>query len=192
MSSVLRPSRESLQEAWKLGRQMAVYERRFRPDLTHAHHHSSYLLFQTAHRHRMETSPLFRQWDAKLQRIVERAARQCRLSQHDRRQWDQFYSGVGRTIHEVFWRAWEEAYQLERHYCARMAIEEEAQSRPTVLRVANRPASDAAAGEAAAERGELWDNVADKLFDEMKSDEDAQFWKLPAAESLGAKSSGLL
>ena len=69
--------------------------------------------------------------------------------------------------------------------------EDESQDRPTVLRVANRPEPDAAGEpEKNEEGGDLWDNVADKVFDEMQSDEDAQFWKLPTAESMGAKARG--
>ena len=190
MSKVLRPSRESLQEAWKLGRQMAVFDRSTRPNLTSVHQYRSYPMFQTAHRHRIEQTPAFRPWDAKLNRVVEQAARQCRLSSDDPQQWDQFYSGVGRMIQAVFWAAWEQAYQLEQRYCRRME-EDESQDRPTVLRVANRPEPGAPADPEKNEEGrDLWDNVADKVFDEMQSDEDAQFWKLPTAESMGAKASG--
>ena len=192
MSKVMRPSREQVQEAWKLGRQMAVYDRQTRPNLTNAHHYPSYPMFQTAHRHRIEQSPAFRPWDTKLHRIVEQAAKCCRLSPNDPQQWDQFYSGVGRMIHAVFWSAWEQAYQIEPRYCHLMA-EHQSTDRPAVLRVAHRTPPDVdAQAEQDKAAGDLWDNVADKVFDEMKTDEDAQFWKLPTAESMGAKTSPTL
>lgn len=190
MSKLFRPTRETLQAAWKLGRQMAVFDRQTRPELTTAYHYPSYPVFQAAHRHRIEQTPAFRPWDAKLQRLVEQAAKRCRVSLNDLQQWDQFYSGVARMIHSVFWGAWEQAHQLEQRYAHRIA-QEQARQRPTVLRVANvpQPATGAQA-EDDDTGGELWDRVANKVFDEMQSDEDAQFWKLPTAESMGAKSSG--
>ncbi len=177
-----------LQEAWKLGRQMAVYDRQTRPELTTAYHYPSYPVFQAAHRHRIEQTSAFRPWDDKLQRLVEQAAKRCRVSLNDLQQWDQFYSGVARMIHNVFWGAWEQAHHLEERYCQRIA-QKETRDRPTVLRVANLP-QPAAEAEAEDTGGELWDRVANKVFDEMQSDEDAQFWKLPTAESMGAKSGG--
>ena len=193
MSKVFRPTRETLEEAWKIGRQMAVYDRQTRPNLTNVHHYPSYAMFRTAHRHRMEESPAFRPWGAKLHRIVEQAARRCRLSPDDPEQWDQFYAGVGRMIHNVFWGAWEQAHKLEQRYAHRMAQQEDVGNRPAVLRVANLPVPQTPASATETdEGGDLWDNVADKVFDEMQSDEDAQFWKLPTAESMGANSSGMV
>jgi hypothetical protein len=184
---MLRPSRQSLQAAWTLGRQMAVYERRLRPELISAHTYGTYARFQMAHRHRIEQDLLFAPWDVKLHRLVEQAARGCRLSLRDAEQWDRFYSSVARAIHSVFWQAWEQAYQLEQHYCKYMAAQESPDAPAAVLRVANPPKAGEAVQQSG-EPGDLWDNVADKLFDQMKSDEDAAFWSLPTADSQGSKS----
>lgn len=193
MAKVLRPTRETLQEAWKLGRQMAVYDRRTKADLSGAPHYLTYPLFQVAHRHRIEQSPAFRDWDPKLHAIVERAAKRCRLSPHDPEQWDQFYSSVGRAIHAVFWTAWEDAHQLQQRYDRHMGEheEEESRSQQSILRVAIKPQPDVQAKpEKDDTGGELWDRVANKVFDQMEADEDAEFWQLPTAESLGAKGGG--
>ena len=121
------PSAYILRKAWQLGQKMARKERRLQPDPTGVAQFPTYQLFRQAHRHRLEQRSAFQYWDVKLQRLIEREGNGRGLAIDDPRVWDALFTHIGGPIRNVFWAAWEDAYQLESLY--REAINQAEQAR---------------------------------------------------------------
>jgi hypothetical protein len=175
-----RPSTYILRKAWLLGQKMARKERRLRPDVRDVAQYPTYGVFKEFHRHAMEMRSGFEYWDKKLHGLMEREGNGRGVRIDDPRVWDAFYTYYGEPIRDVFWAAWEDAYMLKAMYEQEMArAEERRRATAAPIRVAGLAAS-------VTEEPELWDQIAERVFEELGDGEDGGLWTMPPADSLGA------
>ncbi len=178
-----RPSTYILRKAWLLGQEMAKKERRLRPDLRDVALHSTFPFFKKVHRYQMERTAGFGYWDEKLHKLIEREGNGRGVRINDPRVWEAFYTYYGEPIRDVFWAAWEDAFMLKAMYEQESARIAQAQAR--VAPVA--PIHVANAVGPVKEQPELWDHIAEKVFEELGGGEDDERWQIPAAHAQGEK-----
>ena len=184
------PSQYILQKAWKLGQKMASTERRIAPVTSDACRFPGYELFREVHRLTMEELSSFPPWDAKIHALIEREGRSIGAPLDNPRVWDAFYTRVASRIRSVFWQGWEHVHQLEALYNQEVERGRMPSASPHVLHVYTAPRdAEAVVSTLPDELDEgIWAAVATRVFDEMKTDDNEDFWKMPDANLIAAAS----
>ena len=113
------------------------------PAMDNAHQYTSYLHFMTAHRHRLQRSVIFQEWDTPLQRLIEKEASRLGLKLEDSRQWEIVETSLSIPLHCAFWFGWETVHNLktkfdkaiELHNCKQAAVENAVALSPLLSRM---------------------------------------------------------
>lgn len=138
-----RPSRVAINSAYEMGRTFAMTDPRLVPAMDNAHQYTSYLHFMTAHRHRLQRSVIFQEWDTPLQRLIEKEASRLGLKLEDSRQWEIVETSLSIPLHCAFWFGWETVHNLktkfdkaiELHNCKQAAVENAVALSPLLSRM---------------------------------------------------------
>lgn len=106
----------AIQDAWQVGRTLAMTDPRLVPVLDGAHQYATYVQFMTAHRHRLSQSDIYTACDSKLQKIIEIEARRLGLKVHNPAHWERVESCLAVPIRCAFWYGWEQVHNLKGKY----------------------------------------------------------------------------
>ncbi len=113
---IRRPSRETINEARRLGSQMAAMEPALRPDTQGSEQYLSYAQFVQAHRHFIEVSHPFEKWDYLLEQLAEHEEKSQHTWVNEPAEWDSFLREVVEPIRTAFWHSWEMSVALQKRF----------------------------------------------------------------------------
>ena len=185
MRNVPHPSREVLQQAFVLGQQLARTERRLIPRLSGAHEYASYAQFITTHRHRLEQSKVYEEWDVKLHEVVAEEGRRCGLNVDSPGAWEILFTYIATPVRCSFWYGWESVFNLQKLYKQEVELARRSRAGDGVLRICNplpepnppqsplipcSPLPDKFADD------EQWDSMTIQMMDQLNTPEARESW----------------
>jgi len=176
----------------RLGQKLAQQERRLRPDLREVTHFSSYDDFRLVHRFTIENTPMFSEWEERIQKLAESEGNRVGYGLDKTIQlWDEFYTCIFPPIKHAFWLGWEESWRLESTYKQVHSVHLQGKKVLTKAAPSSRaakaaPALPAVSVERISEE-DRWEAIAEKLFDDLEGDKNETLWDMPDAVPAGAK-----
>ncbi len=111
----ISPSLESIQNAFHLGRTLAMSDPSFTPLLDDAAAHPNYVLFILAHRKKLEALPAFWTWDLRLEDMIE-----DEIEKNDvpliPENVEVILRSIAMPLRCAFWFGWENVQNLQKKY----------------------------------------------------------------------------
>lgn len=111
----ISPTSESVQKAFRLGRDLALTDPNFLPQLDDAAEYPNYVLFMLAHRKKLEALPSFWTWDLRLEDLIEEELENHGISLKPDNV-EEVLRKIAMPLRCAFWFGWESFLKLERKY----------------------------------------------------------------------------